>query len=136
MPRLARASVDLAYVFLFWLNFRYPDPAPIEGISKNPDYLSEIAGRANACSALPLKTKAKVGLVTRIVTEEEPDFSSLWNSCKDDLELETIVLEQWIPSDPSGALGKLAETRLDLYSWRLFGEPKGAEAWKEREPLR
>ncbi len=132
----ARASVALAYVFLFWLNLRYPDPASVEGISENPDYLSEIERRANACPALPLKTEAKVGLVTRIATEEEPDFPSLWEACENNPDLETIVLEQWISSDPSGALEKSAETHLDLYSWRLFGEQKGAEAWKERGPLK
>ena len=75
-------------------------------------------------------------LVTHIVTEEEPDFPSLWEACEGNPDLETILLGQWIPSDPTGALEKSAETHLDLYSWQLFGEQKGAEAWKEKGPLK
>lgn len=132
----ARAFVGLAYVFLFWFNFRYPPPVSVERSAPNPDYLLELKLKENASPNLPLATATKVKFVTQTLTDETLNFASQWDACGGDPGLESIVLEQWITITPGAAMEKAKETHLDLLSWELLGEQEGADVWTKNKLLK
>jgi hypothetical protein len=129
---IARGLLVLAYVFLFWFNLKFPPPVSIERPTSNLEYLLETARDARAGPPLPLHTAAKIELITRTVIGENLNFNSLWEASDGDPNLEAIVLEEWIESDPEAAMKKAKGTHLNLLSWQLLGEQKGAEAWTKK----